>query len=140
MRRRPPRSTRTDTLFPYTTLFRSRRVSSRQATGSKGLPFPSGEWLVAPLPPPVGSAEDRTWLPSFRQRARVHPGPCSGEAMNESDKPEQKKGLGVGIALGVAIGAGMGVAMDNIALGVGVGIAIGVALGVALDNRRDKEE
>src|SRR3546814_9884983 len=25
MRRRPPRSTRTDTLFPYTTLFRSRR-------------------------------------------------------------------------------------------------------------------
>src|SRR3546814_986213 len=26
MRRRPPRSTRTDTLFPYTTLFRSPRV------------------------------------------------------------------------------------------------------------------
>src|SRR3546814_6587531 len=26
MRRRPPRSTRTDTLFPYTTLFRSDRV------------------------------------------------------------------------------------------------------------------
>src|SRR3546814_5799491 len=37
MRRRPPRATRTDTLFPYTTLFRSRRrgrdgdaVSSRE--------------------------------------------------------------------------------------------------------------
>src|SRR3546814_15663031 len=27
MIRRPPRSTRTDTLFPYTTLFRSRRVN-----------------------------------------------------------------------------------------------------------------
>src|SRR3546814_2625023 len=27
MIRRPPRSTRTDTLFPYTTLFRSRRMS-----------------------------------------------------------------------------------------------------------------
>src|SRR3546814_7129597 len=26
MRRRPPRSTRSDTLFPYTTLFRSRRL------------------------------------------------------------------------------------------------------------------
>src|SRR3546814_4757944 len=26
MIRRPPRSTRTDTLFPYTTLFRSRRI------------------------------------------------------------------------------------------------------------------
>src|SRR3546814_7721502 len=28
MIRRPPRSTRTDTLFPYTTLFRSRRFSA----------------------------------------------------------------------------------------------------------------
>src|SRR3546814_15167020 len=27
--RRPPRSTRTDTLFPYTTLFRSRHLSER---------------------------------------------------------------------------------------------------------------
>src|SRR3546814_7928124 len=31
MIRRPPRSTRTDTLFPYTTLFRSRRLSPRLA-------------------------------------------------------------------------------------------------------------
>src|SRR3546814_11120264 len=30
MIRRPPRSTRTDTLFPYTTLFRSPRCHSRQ--------------------------------------------------------------------------------------------------------------
>src|SRR3546814_14112645 len=29
MIRRPPRSTRTDTLFPYTTLFRSSRVAAR---------------------------------------------------------------------------------------------------------------
>src|SRR3546814_1192428 len=28
MQRRPPRSTRTDTLFPYTTLFRSRRSAA----------------------------------------------------------------------------------------------------------------
>src|SRR3546814_11499182 len=34
MRRRPPGSTRTDTLFPYTTLFRSLgRTSSDQITG-----------------------------------------------------------------------------------------------------------
>src|SRR3546814_18041437 len=36
MLRRPPRSTRTDTLFPYTTLFRSKRViyaSSHHAVG-----------------------------------------------------------------------------------------------------------
>src|SRR3546814_19662958 len=31
MIRRPPRSTRTDTLFPYTTLFRSHVVFNRQA-------------------------------------------------------------------------------------------------------------
>src|SRR3546814_12510776 len=30
MIRRPPRSTRTDTLFPYTTLFRSRRCCTEQ--------------------------------------------------------------------------------------------------------------
>src|SRR3546814_12558219 len=33
MIRRPPRSTRTDTLFPYTTLFRSRLLNHMRATG-----------------------------------------------------------------------------------------------------------
>src|SRR3546814_5546975 len=33
MIRRPPRSTRTDTLFPYTTLFRSRRDELRRDRG-----------------------------------------------------------------------------------------------------------
>src|SRR3546814_2063010 len=33
MIRRPPRSTRTDTLFPYTTLFRSVRTASRSTGG-----------------------------------------------------------------------------------------------------------
>src|SRR3546814_1648344 len=44
MIRRPPRSTRTDTLFPYTTLFRSkalltaaRRISNPEATGDEVL-------------------------------------------------------------------------------------------------------
>src|SRR3546814_13936680 len=32
MHRRPPRSTRTDTLFPYTTLFRSFHVASQLLT------------------------------------------------------------------------------------------------------------
>src|SRR3546814_4465656 len=36
MRRRPPRSTRTDTLFPYTTLFRSQ-------TGEPGRKIPIGQ-------------------------------------------------------------------------------------------------
>src|SRR3546814_8414099 len=41
MIRRPPRSTRTDTLFPYTTLFRSAAVItalSRKKQGSAGAP------------------------------------------------------------------------------------------------------
>src|SRR3546814_7632832 len=46
MLRRPPGSTRTDTLFPYTTLFRSRfnhRPSARQeAVGKLGYKFGSG--------------------------------------------------------------------------------------------------
>src|SRR3546814_4504098 len=37
MNRRPPRSTRTDTLFPYTTLFRSLRQSARgEGAGQHG--------------------------------------------------------------------------------------------------------
>src|SRR3546814_15731079 len=33
MIRRPPRSTRTDTLFPYTTLFRSAHIAAARANG-----------------------------------------------------------------------------------------------------------
>src|SRR3546814_4161216 len=36
MIRRPPRSTRTDTLFPYTTLFRSDRHAPRRRTPATG--------------------------------------------------------------------------------------------------------
>src|SRR3546814_7538231 len=38
MIRRPPRSTRTDTLFPYTTLFRSCRVGARANPCKVGYP------------------------------------------------------------------------------------------------------
>src|SRR3546814_13243520 len=37
MIRRPPRSTRTDTLFPYTTLFRSRTVNIGGASTASGV-------------------------------------------------------------------------------------------------------
>src|SRR3546814_15742276 len=40
MIRRPPRSTRTDTLFPYTTLFRSRRCADAARSRKAGLPDP----------------------------------------------------------------------------------------------------
>src|SRR3546814_6356435 len=53
MTRRPPRSTRTDTLFPYTTLVRSVRArakqgvhtSGRERGGAERLPEPVGDVL-----------------------------------------------------------------------------------------------
>src|SRR3546814_20497817 len=39
MKRRPPRSTRTDTLFPYTTLFRSLCGSPRRIRADRVLPL-----------------------------------------------------------------------------------------------------
>src|SRR3546814_10461655 len=60
MIRRPPRSTRTDTLFPYTTLFRSRRHrAQRFATGEPG------ERVVA-IVEPAGKRRFR------RQRSEEH--------------------------------------------------------------------
>src|SRR3546814_11428664 len=41
MIRRPPRSTRTDTLFPYTTLFRSEEDRCRQEEGEEVVAKPS---------------------------------------------------------------------------------------------------
>src|SRR3546814_4921071 len=54
MIRRPPRSTRTDPLVPYTTLFRSPRLS---ATYMPALPKPT----ISALPSPVRSARNRGW-------------------------------------------------------------------------------
>src|SRR3546814_16072281 len=42
MIRRPPRSTRTDTLFPYTTLFRSHRTGSDGIVRRGAAPRPAG--------------------------------------------------------------------------------------------------
>src|SRR3546814_4211103 len=44
MIRRPPRSTRTDTLFPYTTLFRSRVVPSRMPRHLSSVHGPCNGW------------------------------------------------------------------------------------------------
>src|SRR3546814_9603812 len=48
MRRRPPRSTRTDTLFPYTTLFRSGRHDHDQREGQDAVGQGSDEGEGAP--------------------------------------------------------------------------------------------
>src|SRR3546814_7827922 len=58
MIRRPPRSTRTDTLFPYTTLFRSSRSQIRRSIREYG----AGEPEIA-----IGAADDiEQWLSAMR--------------------------------------------------------------------------
>src|SRR3546814_2445442 len=61
MIRRPPRSTRTDTLFPYTTLFRSRgrRLAGAEAGGLEGLArLPGAE--IERLPGGADRSEEHT--------------------------------------------------------------------------------
>src|SRR3546814_15810985 len=60
MIRRPPRSTRTDTLFPYTTLFRSASLVAPPA------PLPS-----ILLPPPHPALRQRVRAAGRRQRLRL---------------------------------------------------------------------
>src|SRR3546814_6513272 len=51
MIRRPPRSTRTDTLFPYTTLFRSDARSGRDRASRRCLcKYPRRVWTPWPIP------------------------------------------------------------------------------------------
>src|SRR3546814_10037689 len=64
MIRRPPRSTRTDTLFPYTTLFRSGSCSDpRLLSLSYASPSLSAPRVVRFMPPPV-SVNKRSTCPS----------------------------------------------------------------------------
>src|SRR3546814_3723813 len=57
MIRPPPRSTRTDTLFPYTTLFRSRHAQARQ--GRPGRIPPAGRTARAAGRVPAGAGAQR---------------------------------------------------------------------------------
>src|SRR3546814_10016663 len=74
MIRRPPRSTRTDTLFPYTTLFRSERTAGKPVLLSKD----DAEWAM----PDMARALDEAWTaaadkgewlgPAMIQRSEEH--------------------------------------------------------------------
>src|SRR3546814_4519065 len=71
MIRRPPRSTRTDTLFPYTTLFRSASLKAKK---------PEGEW-------PSGFLMLRLHLRrSDRQALATQPDPLPGPHQHRSEE------------------------------------------------------
>src|SRR3546814_10887510 len=95
MIRRPPRSTRTDTLFPYTTLFRSCAPSSGSSTSAAGKPENADATLVhvAGLPAAVrcqfrragaGARLDR----SRPGRARRNPDPQRRDDRRGSRAPD----------------------------------------------------
>src|SRR3546814_15217191 len=80
MIRRPPRSTRTDTLFPYTTLFRS---------GERHMPDQLGQEVVRVLtspscdvllddPAPLTKPQDRVRLQGRGPEDQAHPLPVTG--------------------------------------------------------------
>src|SRR3546814_2479967 len=71
MTRRPPRSTRTDTLFPYTTLFRSRPRASGAADARPALPVPGADAVVARAGRPAGGAADDAAEPRPHGRWRA---------------------------------------------------------------------
>src|SRR3546814_13218766 len=66
MIRRPPRSTRTDTLFPYTTLFRSYLSSVGIEVADlgmrRGVPSPIAVWRLARMVRRCRPALVQTWL------------------------------------------------------------------------------
>src|SRR3546814_4157505 len=59
MIRRPPRSTRTDTLFPYTTLFRSVRHPLRRADGELRPDLAARRRRLLPSATPIRRRPDR---------------------------------------------------------------------------------
>src|SRR3546814_5833990 len=62
MPRRPPRSTRTDTLFPYTTLFRSRGALDRRHVRTVRLGIPSPQAAQTLLLGGIGTLPGETGL------------------------------------------------------------------------------
>src|SRR3546814_17702336 len=73
MIRRPPRSTRSDTLFPYTTLFRSRPAPRRPPVAAQAL-GDGGD--LQPLPEP-----DRAWAAEAVGRDPPADSPSAGELL-----------------------------------------------------------
>src|SRR3546814_20034241 len=71
MIRRPPRSTRTDTLFPYTTLFRSRHCFMMHAGIKGSSPFMSDALMrEESRPAPAPAAKDKRTEAGFNCAAQ----------------------------------------------------------------------
>src|SRR3546814_7167711 len=74
MIRRPPRSTRTDTLFPYTTLFRSRPDDQHSGSEPYASPGTSGPEDPHPKQRPWSGRSYRCWQYERHNANRGQPG------------------------------------------------------------------
>src|SRR3546814_16256543 len=92
MIRRPPRSTRTDTLFPYTTLFRSSLPILLSRSDGEGDRSRSEWWRgsdVASLAPPSAlRAATSPWL-RHREAQKPHPADTSLNALPPTPAPQR---------------------------------------------------
>src|SRR3546814_1823415 len=91
MLRRPPRSTRTDTRFPYTTLFRSaeaavRRLGTRRAGGDDG--DRRGRQRARTRPAPREARRDSRQLPDHLSAAPPYRLPSGGRMRSEEHTSE----------------------------------------------------
>src|SRR3546814_4357318 len=84
MIRRPPRATRTDTLFPYTTLFRSRCVSEGASAEGPSLLDPPSHLHDAAYRQHDGAADRRA------RRGRQHSTPGIGRGPAARRRPEAR--------------------------------------------------
>src|SRR3546814_13021775 len=74
MIRRPPRSTRTDTLFPDTTLFRSRPFRSAILDGTTPTYLDDNDCLrFPPVPPPPGRGTEKKESRDHRRSRACQP-------------------------------------------------------------------
>src|SRR3546814_14195927 len=118
MMRRPPRSTRTDTLFPYTSLFRSESAPT-EFPGRGGCPRLRGDDVMAKAP---ASGRAMTSLDPFDLRTGVVAvdAQVPGVADDARGDPDGRvfhahagERGGVGLAPLLAVVQGVGVALDR---------------------------
>src|SRR3546814_1740188 len=86
MIRRPPRSTRTDTLFPYTTLFRSAGHAGGAVRRRRGVPAAQG----AALGPVGGDAGQGADLPAQAAHARRGPAALSRAPLRDGRRQAER--------------------------------------------------
>src|SRR3546814_4949877 len=93
MIRRPPRSTRTDTLFPYPTLFRSRGLSKKIVQPCLRSRVPTVTTPAGSMPPstvfPAIAIASISGLPGSRDRTSCARSPCAeGQSRSEEHTSE----------------------------------------------------